>query len=169
MGVKAQLSVEEYLHMNFDGLDCDYVDGQIVERAMPDNPHSGVQDRLIEILHDLKKKHPFHVRPELRQKVTESRYRVTDIAVFLGHRPTERYPATPPYIAIEILSPDDRYSETVKKLGEYYQWGVPHVWLIDPARRRFAVYDSSGLREVAELRLPDRGVILTAADVFESI
>jgi Uma2 family endonuclease len=51
-------------------------------------------------------------------------------------------PDTPPLVAIEILSPDDRLIEVRQKLEEYQAWGVPHIWLIDPRSHRFYTCDS---------------------------
>ena len=79
-------------------------------------------------------------------RVGEKRYRVADIAVFVGE-PAEDVPTSPPLVAIEILSPDDRFGEVLAKLEEYRAWGVAHVWFVDPISRRIYVY-TAGLREV---------------------
>ncbi len=46
MGTKAAISVDEYLHTSFPGLDCEYRDGELVERSMPDILHGRTQTRL---------------------------------------------------------------------------------------------------------------------------
>ena len=38
MSTKALMSVEEYLRTSFDGSDCEYLDGEIVERNMGELP-----------------------------------------------------------------------------------------------------------------------------------
>jgi Uma2 family endonuclease len=167
MDAKVQLPVEEYLKTSFEGPDPEYVDGEIVERAVPDWMHGRVQARLIEIFYELRKRHPLQAAPEVRHKVRETRYRIPDVAVFAGPEPTEKFPSTPPYIAIEILSPDDRFSEVLQKLDEYRSWGVTNIWLADPQRRRFLVYGPGGLVEVTEFRLPDYDVLITPPQVFE--
>ena len=169
MAAKLQVSVEEYLRTSYDNPDREYVDGEIVERAAPDNLHSAVQFRLIEIFGELRRKHRLHIRPELRQRVSEKRFRITDVAVFAGQAPSERVPTAPPYIAIEIVSPEDRFTEILEKLDEYRNWGVAHVWLVDPQFRRFCIYGSSGLAEVMVLELPEYGVALTPSEVFSEI
>ena len=52
------------------------------------------------------------------------------------------------------------------KLGEYRSWGVPHVWLVDPHSKRMYTCNA-GLLEVATLRIPELGVELKPADIFE--
>ena len=50
----------------------------------------------------------------------------------------------PPDLAIEVLSPDDRASETQKKIREYLAAGTRQVWVVDPDTRTIAVYYPSG-------------------------
>ncbi len=167
MDGRVQVPVEEYLRTSFEGPDPEYVDGEIVERAAPDLLHGTLQCRFIEIFYEIRKRYPLHAVTEVRHKLRDTRYRIPDVAVFAGDPPVERFPSTPPYIAIEILSPDDRFSEVVQKLDEYRTWGVPHIWLADPHLRRLLVYGASGLSEVTEFRLSDYGVVITPQEVFE--
>ena len=43
MGTKAAISEEEYLHTSFPGVDCEYRDGELVERALPEYIHGRAQ------------------------------------------------------------------------------------------------------------------------------
>jgi Uma2 family endonuclease len=38
----------------------------------------------------------------------------------------------PPALVVEILSPDDTYTETQSRSADYLHMGVPCVWIIDP-------------------------------------
>jgi Uma2 family endonuclease len=49
-------------------------------------------------------------------------------------------PPGPPDLAVEILSPRNRPPEMLKKISEYLEAGVALVWVIDPPRRRVALY-----------------------------
>ena len=55
MGAKTAISIEPYLETSFPDLDREYVDGELVERAFPDDPHSTTQallspdDRMSEV------------------------------------------------------------------------------------------------------------------------
>ena len=68
-------------------------------------------------------------------------------------------------VAIEIASPDDRLTETLKKLEEYRDWGVEHIWLIDPIEKKFYQYDATGLRPVHHFELPQYNFTITLADL----
>src|SRR2546425_11746683 len=107
MSTKSAISLEEYLKTSFDGLDREYVDGEIVERTLPDLLHSETQWRLSGLIWDLSKTLPFHGRTELRSRVAQTRVRIPDVSIYAGEEPTERVPTQPPLVAIEILSPDD--------------------------------------------------------------
>jgi Uma2 family endonuclease len=166
MSTKTAISIDEYLRTSFGDLDREFVDGEIVERSLPDQLHSRTQNRLIGLVWDLSKTLPLHGRPELRSRVAATRVRIPDVSVYAGSEPTERVPTQPPFVAIEILSPDDRYSEVMEKLEEYRAWGVRHIWLVDPERRRLQVYGSGALSEVLALEIPEYDVRLTAVDIF---
>ena len=159
------MSVEEYLHTTFDGADREYLDGEVVERNMGNKSHGKIQLRLGSILQAFEQRTGIYVVVEVRQKVTGTRFRIPDVAVF-EDEPEEEVPSTPPLVAIEILSPDDRVGYVIPKLEEYRQWGVRHIWLADPDSRKLFTYGDAGLHEVTELSLPQHGIVLTLADVF---
>ncbi len=159
------MSVEEYLHTSFDGADREYLDGEVVERNMGSKSHGKIQLRLGSLLQTLEQRTGVYVVVEVRQKVTATRFRIPDVAVF-EQEPAEEVPSTPPLVAIEVLSPDDRVGYIVPKLEEYRQWGVRHIWLADPEDRKLFTYGETGLHEVTELSLAEQGIVLTIQDVF---
>jgi len=161
------MSVDEYLHTTFDGADREYLDGEVVERNMGNKSHGRLQARFITRLSAHEGSSNLYVVSEVRQRVTDTRFRIPDVAVFNGD-PGEEVPSTPPLVAIEILSPDDRVGYIVPKLEEYWQWGVKHIWLADPENRKLFTYGDAGLHEVKELQLPEYGIVLTLAEIFES-
>ena len=166
MSTRALGPVEEYLRMSFDGPDPEYLDGELVERNLGDDSHSSAQSNLDGILHPLKKKFRIHVRPEIHMRLAPTRIRVADLAIFI-EKPADRIPSSPPHVVVEIVSPGDRYTEIHEKLEEYRNWGIKHIWLLDPASRSFSVYDEAGLREVPEIGLPEFELTIQKSDVFE--
>jgi Uma2 family endonuclease len=165
MESKAALSVEEYLHTSFPGLDKEYRDGELVERTLPDYPHGRTQLLLGAYFLELSKARSLFPCSETRMRLRPGIYLIPDIAVFHPVKPP-RIPETPPLIAIEILSPDDRWNAVRDKLQEYRDWGVPHVWLVDPNAKR--MYTCNGeLHEVATLTIPELGIELKPANIFE--
>ena len=127
--------------------------------------HGKVQARLIVFFSNHEKRTGLFVIPELRHRVTRTRYRIPDIAVFEGE-PAEEVPFNPPLIAIEILSPDDRVGYIIPKLEEYRHWRVANIWVIDPEDRKFFTYGADGLHESPVLALPEYSITITHADLF---
>jgi Uma2 family endonuclease len=166
MGAKTVISVEEYLRTSYPGLDREYREGEVLERTMPDFLHSYTQGLLAGFLVALRGALKLVVCPELRVKLGPSRYLIPDIAVFHPSRPEQLVPDTPPFIVIEVLSPDDRMSEVLNKLEEYRQWGVPHIWLVDPHAKRMYAFDGA-LTGVPALRIPDLALEVNPTDIFE--
>lgn len=65
-----------------------------------------------------------------------------------------------PDLAVEVISPSDRYSEVRAKVDEYLDAGTPMVVLVDPQNRTVSVFHASGAR--AELTEDD---VLDGGDV----
>jgi Uma2 family endonuclease len=166
MESKAALPVAEYLRTSYPDLDKEYRDGELVERSLPDYLHSKTQGLLIALFVALRKTFPVFVCPELRLQVRPGLIRIPDVSVFYPNEPQERVPATPPFVAIEILSPDDRMASVGNKLAEYREWGVTHVWLVDPHSKRMYTCDAE-LIEVSMLQITELGLELRSADIFD--
>src|SRR5450432_4464332 len=144
MSVATLIPVEEYLHTSYDP-DVEYVDGVLVERNVGDWLHSLVQRNII---FALRSKYPnIKAVPELRGKVNPTRYRLPDVTVLLS-APRTRVLLEAAFIAIEILSEDDRMSRVIEKLKEYAAIGTLHIWVFDPRVKLMFTFQSNSLREV---------------------
>src|SRR6476469_8764684 len=108
MSAKAGISVDEYLHTSCPDLDREYRDGELVGRSVPDYLHGRTQALLLVFLEALSKKLSFYACGETRVKVREGLYLIPDVSVFRPSPPPSSVPDQPPFIAVEILSPDDR-------------------------------------------------------------
>lgn len=71
-----------------------------------------------------------------------------DIAFYSTERiPESGYGAGfwgPPDLAIEVLSPSNRWSEMRAKVAEYLTAGVRQVWVVDPAKQTVAIHEADG-------------------------
>jgi Uma2 family endonuclease len=163
MATKTLISEEEYLSTSFEH-DPEYRDGELVERSMPVFRHGTAQGELYAAFRALRSRLPVHPCIETRMRVRPGRYLIPDVAVFYGAEPPD-VPDTPPLIAIEILSADDRIPDVIEKFEEYRVWGVRHIWLVDPKSRRMYNYEG-GLAPVQSLKAPELDFELQPADVF---
>lgn len=165
MGAKTAISAEEYLRTSFPNLDREYRGGELVERSLPDYLHGRVQGALFAFFWALRSKLALFPCVETRMRLRSNLILIPDVAVFYQKEPA-RVPESPPLIAIEVLSLDDRLSAVREKLDEYKTWGVPHVWLVDPHARRFYTCDA-GLTEVPFPAIPELAIELRTDQVFE--
>lgn len=167
---KALVSIEEYLNTSYSP-DCDYVDGELVERNVGERDHSICQGLIYAWL--LARREQWGIYPfvELRTQVAPVRFRIPDVCVFLGGPPPEQIPAAPPFLAIEILSPEDRVSAMERKVGDYLDFGVACVWVIDPETRRAFIYTAEGRTEPKDLilRTQNPEIILPLPEIFAAL
>ena len=149
------------------GPEPDYVDGEIVARHLGSIAHADTQDRLQEILRPLRQRFSLYAFPEISLKLSGTHFRVADIAAFAGGKPRGmHYPSEVPALVIEILSEDDRLTEIQKKFVEYKEYGIRHIWLADPWMRKLYIWET-GLRDVPSFELPEYGVTIRPADIFD--
>jgi len=97
--------------------------------------HSRIQYTLIRLLGLLEASLGLQIMPEIRIRIASSRYRIPDIGVWLPGDIGKRIPTVPPFLAIEILSPEDRWPRMHTKIQEYLMHGVEWIWVIDPEER----------------------------------
>src|SRR6266849_5597953 len=107
VATKTQITAEQYLRMTFEH-DAEFVHGEIVERPMPDYIHSRIQVLLAALFESLRLTHGLLACVELRLKLASEVYRIPDVSVFAVPQ-HQAVPDTPPLVAIEILSKDDRH------------------------------------------------------------
>jgi len=148
MATMHPISVEEYLHSTFEP-DAEYVEGRIVQRAAPQKPHSKIQTYLIRALYDVG--HPLGyqvwVEQRIRTKRDPVRYRIPDVCITFGE-PDEEIFTEPPFLCVEVLSPDDTAHELRMKIDEYLAWGVAHIWIVDPISLGGEIHKSDGIERV---------------------
>jgi Uma2 family endonuclease len=163
----ALVSVEEYLRTAYRP-DCDYVDGVVLERNVGEKSHSKVQERVLRYLKDREEAWDIFAIQETRVQISPTRYRVPDVCVFAGPEPDEEIFTKPPFLCIEILSPEDRMGRMQVKIDDYLGFGVRYVWVIDPKSRRAWAYTSGAIREVhdGELRTERPDIVVPLGDLF---
>jgi Uma2 family endonuclease len=162
------VSVEEYLNTSYDGPDREYVDGRILERNLGEKDHSRVQRKLMGFFIANEPSLRTLCFPEQRVQVKATRFRVPDVCVYLGSEPDEQVFRTPPFLAIEILSKDDRASDMQEKLDDYRDFQIPFVWVIDPRTRRGYTYSlEGGFKMQQGLRTKNPDIDLAIERLFE--
>ncbi len=72
--------------------------------------------------------------------------RAADVAFVSNERmaqvKSQSYLDVAPELVVEVMSPDDKWSDLMEKLDEYFSVGVKMVWVADPRKRQVYVYRS---------------------------
>jgi Uma2 family endonuclease len=104
MGASLLVSEQEYLTTSYEP-DCDYDDGELLERNVGERPHSILETAFGAFFFERRKRFRIQVLTDQRIRIAPRRYRVPDVCVYKEPAPRDRIFSTPPFIAIEILSP----------------------------------------------------------------
>ena len=72
----------------------------------------------------------------MRIRVSFSRFRVPDVCVVALPVPDDQIFTQPPFICIEVISPDDTLRSLQDRFDDYLAMGVPNIWAVDPATPR---------------------------------
>ncbi|MBS1876276.1 MAG: Uma2 family endonuclease [Acidobacteria bacterium] len=163
MSVGALISVEEYLRTSYSP-DCEFVDGEVMERNVGESPHSLTQSNFIFAIRSRYK--GLRVWPEQRIQVSAERFRVPDVCVTVGHPGTDVFYA-PPLIVLEILSKDDSLTAMQDRIADYAAFGVTNIWIADPRRREGYVCDQTSIRRVAAFEVAEPAISLPVGELFE--
>jgi Uma2 family endonuclease len=147
MAARTLISVEEYLRTSYRP-DCDYVDGEVVERNLGEFDHAWLQTAVAAYFFSRRRQWNITVLTEMRVQVKATRFRIPDVCVTLSDV-KERILTQPPFLCIEILSPEDRMSRVEERIADYFAMGVPNVWVLDPeTKQAYSATPDEGLREI---------------------
>jgi hypothetical protein len=82
--------------------------------------------------------------------------------------PDEEVFSSPPYLCIEIMSPDDTKASAQPSLDDYLNFGVPNIWVIDPWKHRGWVVTASGWATAPDgiMRTADGRVAMPLSEVL---
>ena len=163
-------TVREYLRTSWSP-DREFVDGRIEERNLGEKEHSILQRFLTVLFAINRAAWGVEVFPELRTQTRDTRFRVPDVLVVRAGEKFERYVTQPPLIAIEILSPEDTLRAMREKAAEYRQFGIEHIWIIDPEPRIAYRYVDDGLEEVhsGALTVPGTPIRVVLSEMFAEL
>ncbi len=164
------VSVEEYLSTVYEP-DCEYDDGVVVERNLGEFEHSFLQITLGTIFTNNMDKWGVFGLTEQRVQIKPRKYLIPDVSVLRVGLPREKILTRPPLIAIEIMSPEDTIRNATVKAQQYLEFGVEHVWVIDPSARVAYRGAASGLQLVpsGELSVPGTQILIHIGELFEKL
>ncbi len=175
MVIRHRVTVAQYLALPEEPPYFEYLDGEVIEKAMPNRDQGVIAEELALHLGPYRRRVGGISGPELRvvfEDAGQTAYRLPDYAYWAPGKP-QGGPAVmlPPTLAVEIRSPDEAVARLREKCRYYRAHGVAVAWLIDPVARRVEVFDGArdGLvvHGEASLESPSLpGFRLALADLF---
>jgi Uma2 family endonuclease len=163
----SRVRLEEYLDLSFRP-DREYVDGEIRERNVGKWEHARVQALLAAWFVNHEKEWATASSTEQRVRVSASRVRVPDLVV-LAAGPQPEVVTEPPLLVVEILSPDDSYSDTQERAQDYRAMGVETIWIVDPKTRTGRMCRGAEWVESSRLEVKGTPLYVELADIFSQI
>lgn len=148
MTTRTRSSLDEYLSLEETKPYLEFIDGEVVARAMPNAAHAALTAEIIADLINYARIHTeWRVSNELRHLHRDDRWVfLPDVSVTSRAKLRVQGPGKPdpvevmPDFAIEVLSPDDRPGVVMRRVAHYLQAGVRLLWLIDPDEEQITVW-----------------------------
>ncbi len=174
-----KISLEEFLKLPETKPYSEYIDGQIIQKPMPQGKHSKLQGKLVTAINTIVEPRQIALAfPELRCTFG-GRSTVPDVTVFAWERiPVDEngdianvFTIAPDW-TIEILSPEQRQTKVTGNILHCLNCGSQLGWLIDPDEKSVLVYPANQqtklLTQNDVLPVPDlvSDLRLTVADLF---
>jgi Uma2 family endonuclease len=168
MATSVQIPIIEYLHTSYTP-DREYVDGDVLERNLGKFEHARIQALLTLWFGTREKSWGHMVVTEQRTQVSPTRVRIPDVAL-IPPGPHPEVLVDPPLLVIEILSPDDTYSDTQRRAVDYQEMGVRTVWIIDPVIRTGWMSSRGEIwKESSHLTVADTAIYVDLPLLFDNM
>ena len=167
MATALHIPLNEYLGISYRP-DREYVDGEIRERNVGKWEHARLQWLLAAWFFAHEKQWGITGSTEQRVRVSENRVRVPDLVVLTAGAQPEVL-TDPPLLVIEILSPDDTYSDTQERAQDYREMGVETVWIIDPKTRTGRMCSGAEWVEASRLEVKGTPLYVNLSEIFSQM
>lgn len=174
------LTLEEFLKLPETKPASEYINGQILQKPMPQGKHSKLQGRLVTAINEVVEQRQIALAFLELRCTFGKRSIVPDVAVFTWQRiPVDEpgdvanvFEAAPDW-TIEILSPNQSQTKVTGNILHCLKHGSKLGWLIDPDERSVLVYPPKQQPELLQepenvLPVPDlvAHLQLTVGDLF---
>lgn len=167
MATISRIPMAAYLETTFRP-DREYLDGELRERNVGKWEHARVQWLLAHWFGNHEKEWGITGSTEQRVRVSENRVRIPDLVV-LTAGPQPDVLTDPPMLVIEILSPDDTYSDTQERTQDYRAMGVETVWIVDPKIRTGRMCIGTEWIEATRLEVKGTPLFVNLPDIFSQL
>jgi Uma2 family endonuclease len=154
------LTLDDFLALPEEKPYREYLRGEVIEKPMPNYTHGLLALEVGSLLRNyLKASREGRVAIEVRHAARDEEWvYLPDVSVRLGKGVQRRGALeSPPDIAIEVLSPDDRAGYVMERVALYGRIGTSLVWVIDPDRET-----------ITSFRPGEAGIVHRRGDVLDA-
>lgn len=152
MTVRTRISLAAFLALPETKPYLELMDGEVIEKAMPNRKHGTLVAFLIRVLGNyLEQSREARIETEVRHLEDDEEWVfLPDVSVTLRSRTgpaieSEGPQEILPDLAIEVLSPDDRPGRLQRRIAHYMRSGVRILWVVDPIDEKVTVWEPGEL------------------------
>ena len=140
----------------------EYWFGEPIQKTMPTWLHAVLQVIMCEAL----RRAGYRSGSEVELRIDAQWEPVPDVVATL--KPVKDYPTEPVEIVVEILSPDDKLVQVIKKCHQYQRIGTERIFVLDPAEKLAWQWNSGSLEAISQLSLPN-GAVLVLDEIWRQL
>ncbi|MBI3797694.1 MAG: Uma2 family endonuclease [Deltaproteobacteria bacterium] len=149
---RSLMTAEELFELPGDDYKYELVEGELIRMAPTGGEHGVLTVRLGRLLDEYVEAHDLGIvcgaETGFVLRRTPDTVRAPDAAFIAKDRiPASGVPKTywpfPPDVAVEVVSPSDRFDDVQTKVAEYLTAGTRLVWVVNPTTRTIFVYHSA--------------------------
>ena len=167
MSTATLLSMDQYLQTSYRP-DREFIAGELRERNVGQWEHARVQFLLALWFGSHEQAWGTTGSTEQRTLVSPGKIRIPDVVV-MRKGPQPPVLLSPPLLVVEILSPDDTYSDTQERAQDYLAMGVDMVWIIDPKSSTGKMISGDTWVGAETLSVPRTDITVHLPTLFEQV
>jgi Uma2 family endonuclease len=148
-----RMTIEEFAALPDDDHRYEYIQGEAKAMSPAGGRHGGIATRLVILLGKTLEETDHIFDSSTGYRLPNGDVLSPDVSVILaGRLPDEVEPIgfieIAPDLAVEIISPSDRYVDVLEKVQIYLTWGVSAVWVVEPEQRQIMVHTAEQIVRV---------------------
>lgn len=164
MATQIRISVDDYLETSYRP-DREYVDGEVRERNAGKWEHARLQWLLANWFATHESEWGVMGSTGQRLRIAPSRVRIPDLVVVTAG-PQPDVLQDPPLLVVEIVSPDDTYSDLEERVADYRKMAVGAIWTIDPRTRGGRMCLGDDWKSARRLEVPGTPIYVELDELF---
>jgi Uma2 family endonuclease len=165
---KLLLTAKDLQEMGEEGEFCELVDGELVKMSPSFLPEARVVRTILLLLGTFVAQHRLGevFGPDLGYELSPHRVRTPDVSFvraekLVAYGNPQEFAKLVPDLAVEVISPEVKYSYLQRKIRDYFEAGVRLLWIVDPSMQAVTVHHSP-----VDLRVLTTADTLSGEDVI---